>query len=325
MIVDPAAAPRHRAADGAETLHLSDAGGLTQFGAYLETLPPGARSSQRHWHSAEDEFLFVLDGHPVLVDDDGDHGLGPGDALCWRHGDPNAHQIVNRGDAPVRYLIAGSRVAGDVCTYPDSGRRQVNGLTDWRLLGPDGDVLRQGDLPEWLRGLAPVWGRPFDPSTPAERIQRAADRTWVDEPPFVHPVLGLTLGAYSHAVLGDRGGLSQFGVHLERLPPGSASSFRHWHEAEDEMIYVLDGHPTLIEDIETTLGPGDMVCWPAGRAIGHCLENRTGRPADYLTLGTRLERDAVHYPDHDLISVKDGAARRYRHADGRPRATGERS
>lgn len=323
MIADPAAAPLHRAESGAETLHLSDACGLTQFGAYVETLPPGARSSDRHWHSAEDECLYVLDGMATLIDDDGAHDLGPGDAVCWRHGDPNAHHVINRSAGPLRYLIVGSRVAQDICTYPDSGRRLVNSLTDWQVFGPDGAVLRQGALPGWLLGLAPAWGRPFDPAEPVQRIQRAAARAWVEAPPFTHPVLGITLGAYAHSVIGDLGGLSQFGVHLERLPPASASSFRHWHEAEDELVYVLAGRPTLVEDVETDLAPGDMACWPAGRATGHCLVNRTDRPAEYLTIGTRLLRDAVHYPDHDLISVKEGDARRYLHADGRPRAKGE--
>lgn len=125
--------------------------------------------------------------------------------------------------------------------------------------------------------------------------------------------------------LSDAGGLTQFGAYLETLPSGARSSQRHRHSAEDEFPFVLDGHPVLVEDVGTMPGPGDMVCRPPGRAIGHSLENRAGRPADCLTLGTRLARGAAHDPDHDLISVKDGAARRYRHADGRPRATGERS
>ncbi len=76
MIVDPATAPVS-GDEGFRTLHLSAAGGLTQFGAYLDTLAPGAWSSHRHWHSAEDEFLFVLSGHPTLRDDSGLTDLAP--------------------------------------------------------------------------------------------------------------------------------------------------------------------------------------------------------------------------------------------------------
>ena len=64
------------------------------------------------------------------------------------------------------------------------------------------------------------------------------------ETAYTHPIMGNGLGPYSHAVLGDLGGLTQFGVHIEVLPPGSRSSFRHWHETEDEMILMISGEVT---------------------------------------------------------------------------------
>lgn len=134
-----------------------------------------------------------------------------------------------------------------------------------------------------------------------------------------HPILGAGCGPYSHAVIGETGGLTQFGVHLETLPPGSASSFRHWHETEDEMILMLEGEVVLVEDTETLLRAGEAACWPAGHPVGHRLENRGALPARYLVVGTRNRADVIHYPDHDLITVKDGAARSYLHADGRLR------
>lgn len=137
---------------------------------------------------------------------------------------------------------------------------------------------------------------------------------------FTHPVLGASLGPYAYAELGDPGGLTQFGVHLEVLPPGSRSSFRHWHETEDELVYMLSGTVILIEDDETPMHPGDVAAWPAGHPVGHCLENRSDTEARYLTVGTRRTIDRIHYPDHDLITEKDGPARRYLHADGRERA-----
>ena len=91
-----------------------------------------------------------------------------------------------------------------------------------------------------------------------------------------------------------------------------------------KLVLVLSGHPVLIEDTETLLNPGDMVCWPAGQPTGHQLQNRSSAEAVYLTLGTRLTRDTIHYPDHDLITHKDGTTRRYTHADGRPRNAGDR-
>lgn len=98
---------------------ISDAGGLTQFGAFTETLMPGTQSSQRHWHEAEDEFLYVLDGTVTVIEEDGEHALSPGDAACWPAGVANAHCLVNRSDRPVSYLIVGTRARDDACHYPD--------------------------------------------------------------------------------------------------------------------------------------------------------------------------------------------------------------
>jgi uncharacterized cupin superfamily protein len=131
-----------------------------------------------------------------------------------------------------------------------------------------------------------------------------------------HRVLGDGPGPYDYALLGDPGGLSQFGVHLERLPPGSASGHRHWHEAEDEALYVISGHPVLVEDVETVLKPGDFVAWPAGRAVGHCLENRSDEAVVYLVMGSRYRDDVIHYSNHDLVTVKRGKGRRYLRRDG---------
>lgn len=135
----------------------------------------------------------------------------------------------------------------------------------------------------------------------------------------VHPILGGGLGAYAYQLLSDPGGLTQYGAFIEVLPPGSRSSFRHWHETEDEMVYMLAGEVVLIEDSETVLRAGDCATWPAGHPVGHCLENRSGAEARYLVIGSRNARDRFHYPDHDLITEKDGTARRYLHADGRER------
>ena len=69
-----------------DSLPISNVGGLSQFGAYLETLEPGSRSSDRHWHEEEDEFLFVVSGAVTVIENDGEHHLNPGDAACWPAG-----------------------------------------------------------------------------------------------------------------------------------------------------------------------------------------------------------------------------------------------
>jgi uncharacterized cupin superfamily protein len=99
---------------------LGDAAGLTQFGVNLLRLPAGAWSSQRHWHTAEDEFVYVLEGEAVLVTEEGEQVLKPGDCAGFPAGTPNGHHIVNRSGREVVLLEVGSRRPGeDGCDYPD--------------------------------------------------------------------------------------------------------------------------------------------------------------------------------------------------------------
>ena len=98
---------------------LGDAFGLTQLGVNLITLDPGAQSGLRHWHSLEEEFIYVLEGEPTLVRGGSEHKLSPGMCIGFRAKDDDAHLIVNRSERPVHYLIVGSRVPGDVSFYPD--------------------------------------------------------------------------------------------------------------------------------------------------------------------------------------------------------------
>jgi len=124
---------------------------------------------------------------------------------------------------------------------------------------------------------------------------------------------------YQALVLGDAAGLTQFGVALETLHPGGMSSQRHWHEQEDEFLYMLTGEVVLVEDDgEHVLRPGDAAGWPAGQANGHHVINRTGLDATYLIFGTRAASDRAHYPDIDLAYERDAAGSRFRHKDGTP-------
>lgn len=142
---------------------------------------------------------------------------------------------------------------------------------------------------------------------------------WTSGTADSHPVITAPdPGPYACQLLSDPGGLTQFGVFIEELPPGSSSGHRHWHAAEDEMILVLSGEVILVEDGETPLSAGDAASWPAGHPVGHRLDNRSNAPARYLVIGTRADRDTIHYTDHDLVTEKHGPARRYLHRDGTP-------
>ena len=139
---------------------------------------------------------------------------------------------------------------------------------------------------------------------------------WEEIPGTPNRITGINLGPSAELPLGDQAGLTQFGAHLERLEPGSSSSHRHWHETEDELIYILDGTLVLIEDEETILSAGDAAAWAAGSPVGHCLVNRSDRPATMLVVGTRAKDGVVHYPDHDVIMTHNAEDRRFHRADG---------
>jgi uncharacterized cupin superfamily protein len=121
--------------------------------------------------------------------------------------------------------------------------------------------------------------------------------------------------ARSRIRLGDAAGLDQFGVNLCRLPPGAWSSQRHWHTAEDEFVYVVEGEVVLVTDSgEETLKAGDCAGFKAGDGDGHHLQNRSGADALVLEVGTRRDGDEAYYPDIDLVAAGD----EYLHRDRTP-------
>jgi uncharacterized cupin superfamily protein len=132
--------------------------------------------------------------------------------------------------------------------------------------------------------------------------------------PFGEPLKGREKRA-----LGDAAGLSQFGVNLVTLQPGAWSSQRHWHENEDEFIYVLEGEVTLITDAgEQVLKPGLAAGFPAGKANGHHLLNRSDKPARYLEVGTRAATEVAHYSDIDLAGRKENGRFVFTRKNGQP-------
>ena len=98
---------------------LGDAFGLTQYGVNLTALQPGAQSALRHWHSHEDEFIYVLSGELVLVTDRGEQTVSPGMVAGFPAGSTDAHYLVNRSDQAASFLEIGSRNPSDIASYPD--------------------------------------------------------------------------------------------------------------------------------------------------------------------------------------------------------------
>ncbi len=116
--------------------------------------------------------------------------------------------------------------------------------------------------------------------------------------------------------LGNEAGLNQFGVNLTKLEPGASSALRHWHENEDEFVYVIKGELTLIENSGSTLlSAGDAAAWKAADDNAHHLVNNSQADAIYIEIGTRAPQEITHYPDDDLSYNSEIG---FTHKDGTP-------
>ncbi|SAK62818.1 transcriptional regulator [Caballeronia glebae] len=118
---------------------LGDAAGLSDFGVNLMHLPPGGWSSQRHWHSHEDEFVQVLEGELVLIEDGGETTLRAGDCAAFPKGTGNGHHMINRSERIAVYLEVGSRVQDDLTTCSDVDMMSAN--ADGRFVHKDGTPI----------------------------------------------------------------------------------------------------------------------------------------------------------------------------------------
>lgn len=124
---------------GREKRPLGDLFGLQNFGVNLTRLAPGAVSALRHAHSRQDEFIYVLEGRPTLVNDAGETLLEPGMCAGFKAGTGDAHHLVNRSAQDVVYLEVGDRSAGDGAIYPDDDLRAALGEDGrWRFTRKDG-------------------------------------------------------------------------------------------------------------------------------------------------------------------------------------------
>jgi len=131
-------------------------------------------------------------------------------------------------------------------------------------------------------------------------------------PPYNERVRGR-----SRRKLGDSCGLTQFGVNLTTLQPGSQSALRHWHAREDEFVYILSGEVVLVTDSgEQVLRAGQCSGFPGGKRDGHHMINRSAQPAQYLEVGSRIPGEVAGYPDDDITLAMTVDGMKYLHKGG---------
>ena len=134
-------APYDMATEGRTVQRLSEASGLTQFGANLVTLDPGAQSALRHHHVMQDEFAMVTVGELTLIDDNGETPLQPGDCVAFPAGDDNGHHIVNKSERHGSFLVIGTRTETETAYYPDHDLMVTSDNGKYNFTRKDGSAL----------------------------------------------------------------------------------------------------------------------------------------------------------------------------------------
>jgi uncharacterized cupin superfamily protein len=134
-------APHDSEMAGRTSLRVGDAGGLTQFGANIIILAPGAKSSLRHWHENQDELVMVTMGICTLIDDHGKTEMATGDCATFPAGDANGHHIVNFSDAPAQFLVIGTRTPTETAWYGDLDMKVVIDADGYAFTRKDGTPL----------------------------------------------------------------------------------------------------------------------------------------------------------------------------------------
>jgi guanylate kinase len=183
-----------------------------------------------------------------------------------------------------------------------------------RIVESSGDTARTNQ-PALVARIKTIIGHSMNnPPIAADSIE-VSNRKSIYPPVFAKLVEGRVKRR-----LGDHFGLSNFGINLTELAPGSASALLHHHAKQDEFIYIVSGTPTLVlDDREYILKPGDCCGFKAGNGVGHQLINKSNAPAVYLEVGDRTPGDSAAYPNDDLsVTMDEKGAWVVAHKDGSP-------
>jgi uncharacterized cupin superfamily protein len=290
---------------------------LRSLGGHLTTVEPGGRTCPMHAHYFEEEVFGVLDGtlsvRELVAGASGyrSFALRAGEVIVYPPGTGLAHGFWNESDAPVTFFGVSDEAPGEVATYPESGKTQLRALRTVGTFGPDESeaVIRAAN--------AVAAARP---------MERLADRDRPD-----HVVTGVPerdLGGAFGRRLSALGGARRVFLNRDRLPPGTTTSPLHWHSADEEIVLVLKGSPTLVmrpgvvpaesgdgrpsggpdfagrPDARWPLEPGDVVAFGPHVPMAHRLVNDADGDAELMVVGLDRDDDLIVFPDEGRVWVK---------------------
>lgn len=270
--------------------------GLKHLGAHLERLPPGTASCPLHHHVGMEEHVLVLRGTLTVRElrpgevDAVTFQVPAGELVAWPANTGIAHQISNDTDLPVDLLVVSDRPEADLVYYPDSDKFLGQGLQGVGALH-GGDLAAQ--FTEAARQSAARTTRPGSVPAHVTSPETVPERS-----------LGDTCGR----PLSRSAGAERVFVNVDRLPPGTASSPLHSHSANEELVLVLDGTPTLRQlregtEERATLAPGDVVFHGASDGVAHHLLNESDADVRLAVVGTDHPADVLTLPDQGVLHV----------------------
>lgn len=284
-------------------LTLAVTGESYHVGVAIEELPPGKRTAPAHYHIFEEEHVYILEGSLTLRLGAETHRMTAGDYVCFPAGQKAGHCLVNEGDAVCRYVILGENNPNEVAVYTDTNKVLVRSLGRRALL----DLAATRNYWDGEdTGLPPGKHPPADAKVEAHepglkpKPPIAADSVpWADE--FSAAQFGGQAKRLTAAAVGEA---YHVGVRIESPAPGKRLCPRHYHMLEEEHAIILEGEMTLLLGDEShVMKPGDYVCFPAGRKIGHAFLNSGTGPARYLMIGERNPNEVCVYPDSNKVAI----------------------
>jgi uncharacterized cupin superfamily protein len=284
-------------------LTMAACGDAYHVGVAIEELPAGMRTAPAHYHFIEEEHLYILEGALTLRLGAEIHRMKAGDYACFPAGQKAGHTLLNEGDQPCRYVIVGENSPNEVVVYTDSnkvlvrplGRRALLDLAAVRNYWDGEDTgLPPGQIPQ---ADGKIEDR--DPDLKPKPPIAEGDVPW--EPSFEAAQFG---GQAKHLTFAAVGAGYHVGMLIESPAPGKRLCPRHYHMLEEEQAIILEGEVTLLLGEERhVMTPGDYVCFPAGRKIGHSFLNSGNGPCRYLMIGERKAADVCVYPDSNKLAV----------------------
>lgn len=289
--------------------------GLTRIGVHHDRLPPGRRTSYPHAESAEEEFVFVLEGMPDAWIDGRLYPLKEGDAIGFPAGTGICHSILNNSDREVRLLVVGERSKPENRLYYPCNPEQKALRQDWWDDAPPRPLGGHDGLPDRGRRVSAKEDARLACILNWQGAETPASHYPGDDEPMK---IGVDFST--------RFGLTRIGIHHARLPQGRRTSYPHAESLEEEFVFVLAGSPhAWIDGHLHALAAGDAVAFPAGTGISHTFINNGAEDARLIVIGQRdVPGNLIWYPLNPArqaaidFAWRDPPQRRLGRHDGRP-------